>query len=214
MARAKLQGQGSRSSSFRIPHTITRKDYFHDGTDEWFREAIYTCVRGLRGFLACRESFARLLGITGSQFAVLMGVAYRQGREGVSIGEVARHVVLGPTHVTTEIGRLISAGLVLKRPNPKDGRSVLVSLSPKGESAVLTVTPLVREVNDALFRGVDAASVQLIAQVMEKVSVNSERVMAEVNWRLKSGPPFSAATSDRPRPAPGAWHAGKDRRMQ
>src|SRR6185437_6115486 len=155
MSKAKAQSQRLGKSHLRIPHTITRQDYFRNGTDEWFREAIYTCVRGLRGLLACREVFARVLGITGSQFAVLMGIAYRQGQDDVSIGEVALHVALGPTHVTTEIGRLIAAGLVIKRPNPDDGRSVLVSLTPKGETAVLAVTPLVREVNDSLFQDVD-----------------------------------------------------------
>src|SRR5690348_7506399 len=125
MSKSKRRIWRSGTGDFRVPHTITRNDYFRDGTDEWFREAIYTCVRGLRGLLGCREVFAGRLGITGSQFAVLMGVAYRQGGEGVSIGEVARHVALGPTHVTTEIGRLIGAGFVVKRPNPDDGRSVL-----------------------------------------------------------------------------------------
>jgi DNA-binding MarR family transcriptional regulator len=189
----KARGQQTRGKNeLRIPHTITRQDYFRDGTDEWFREAIYTCVRGLRALQACREVFAQVLRITGSQFAVLMGIAYRQGREGVSIGEVARHVALGPTHVTTEISRLIRAGLVVKRPNPKDGRSVLVSLTPNGESAVLTVTPLVREVNDALFQDIDAAAVQVLAHAMKSISINGDRVMAELGWRMKNSLPFLA----------------------
>jgi DNA-binding MarR family transcriptional regulator len=195
MAKGKAQGQSAKGGNFRVPHTIARKDYFRDGTDEWFREAIYAGVRGLRGLLACREVFAQFLGITGSQFAVLMGIAYRQGRDGVSIGEVARHVALGPTHVTTEIGRLIASALVLKRPNPNDGRSVLVSLTPKGESAVLGVTPLVREVNDLLFQDVDAASVQVVAQVMEKININCDRVMAEVDWRMRKNYPFSGTSA-------------------
>ena len=190
------QAHYGKSPGPRMPHTISRRDYFRAGSDEWFREAIYTSVRALRGLLACREIFARSLGITGSQFAVLMGVAYRQGAEGVSIGDLARHVALGSTHATTEVGRLIALGYLTKRPNPRDGRSVLVSLSPKGESAVIAVTPVVRAANDILFQDVDAPAIAAMAQAMSKVGARCEQAVAELGWRAKYDQPIPVTKLD------------------
>ena len=49
---------------------------------------------------------------------VLIGAAYAQGRDGVSIRSLADHIQLAPTHVTTEVGRLIRKGLLMKKINP------------------------------------------------------------------------------------------------
>ena len=40
---------------------------------------------GVRPLYTCREAFGRMLGLTASQFIVLIGTAYQQGSEGVSI---------------------------------------------------------------------------------------------------------------------------------
>jgi DNA-binding MarR family transcriptional regulator len=76
------------------------------------------------------------MGLTGSQFAVMIGTAYRQKAEGVSIRTLAEYVQLAPPHVTTEVGWLIRKGLLIKRANPQDGRGVLVRLSRHGEGAI------------------------------------------------------------------------------
>jgi DNA-binding MarR family transcriptional regulator len=136
------------------PPTTSREEYFKDGTDQLFREAIYTWVLSVERLLKCRKAFARILGLTSSQFVVLMGVATLQKARGVTIKDVAKHVALASTHVTTEIGRLEAKGLLVKRANQSDGRSVLVSLTRKGEMQIERVSPTVRETNDVLFRDV------------------------------------------------------------
>src|SRR5215469_5838131 len=107
---------GRGGGGFRPPRTISRRDYLRNGGDDWFREVIYATVEALGRLLACRNAFGRALGLTASQFAVLMGVAFRQSAAGVSIRDLARHVALAPTHVTTEVGRLIRRGYLAKRP--------------------------------------------------------------------------------------------------
>lgn len=139
---------------YESPLTTSREEFLKDGTDQLFREAIYTLVLSVDCLLKCRSSFARILGLTSSQFAVLMGVASQQGDRGVTIKDLAEHVALASTHVTTEIGRLEAKGLLVKRNNENDRRSVLVSLSPEGIRQIERVTPTVREVNDLLFRDV------------------------------------------------------------
>ncbi|MGU3495447.1 MarR family winged helix-turn-helix transcriptional regulator [Xanthobacteraceae bacterium A53D] len=168
--------------AFVPPLTISRPDFLGADGDQGFRDGIFSMVRALDGLQACREVFAQELGLTGSQFAVLIGTAYRAGAEGVTIRDLADHVRLAAPHVTTEVGKLIRKGLMLKRPSLTDRRSVLVSLTPEGEAEVRRVAPLVRRVNDILFDSISRADLDTITRAMKALIVNSERALADVRW--------------------------------
>ncbi len=101
------------------PVTISNETFWVDGRDDWLRETLYLMVLCLNQLHTFREAFGRAMDLTSPQFAVLMGTAYTQGAEGVSIGTLATHVHLAPTHVTTEVGRLIRLGLLQKRPEQR-----------------------------------------------------------------------------------------------
>jgi DNA-binding MarR family transcriptional regulator len=79
-------------------------------------------------------STARLLqhGLSSTQFSYL-AVLYARRHGGISAGELATAVGTTTGAVTTMIGALESEGLVLRRQHPTDGRSVVLSLSPRGK---------------------------------------------------------------------------------
>ena len=168
-------------SAFTPPRTVSNPGFLDRGSDAEFREAIYAFLQGAGRLSTCREAFGRALGLTGNQFAVLIGVAYRQGLSGVTVRDLSKHIALAPTHVTTEVGRLIEGGLVVKRPNQSDRRSVLVSLSNAGEKAVLNVSPFVRTINDLLFSDITPSDLATVHKVARKLVENSEHAMIELN---------------------------------
>ncbi|MGF7161848.1 DNA-binding MarR family transcriptional regulator [Rhodoligotrophos appendicifer] len=168
------------TSTFVPPKTVSHDDLLVNGSDDTFRHVIYLIVEVLGRLTACREAFGRSVGLTGSQFAVLIGVAYRQGNAGISIKALAQYVHLAPTHVTTEVGRLIRLGLLAKRAANKDRRSVLVSLTGDGEAMVLHVTSLVRRINDVLFAGLNAADLVAAQSIFGRLSRNGELAIAEI----------------------------------
>jgi DNA-binding MarR family transcriptional regulator len=170
----------SGASRFSAPATISRKDFFKDGSDDWFRDALYRLVQALSRLVVCREAFGRQLGLTGSQFTVLIGVAYRQGDTGITIASLANYIGLAATHVTTEVGRLVRKDLLIKRPNESDGRSVLISLSPKGEAAVEAVSPVVRKINDLLFKNIDRKQFDTTNEFAKVLLTNTEYAIAEI----------------------------------
>lgn len=155
------------------PLTTSRKEFLKDGSDQLFREAIYTWVLSVERLLKCRSAFAKIMGLTSSQFAVLMGVASQQKTQGVTIKALAEHVALAPTHVTTEIGRLEAKGLLVKKSNESDRRSVLVSLTKKGEQSIERVTPIVRTANDMLFSDVSLRGLIRAHTVARQLVTNS-----------------------------------------
>src|SRR5215467_10561985 len=187
-----------KSKTYRPPLTISRADFLIGGSDASFRSSIYTMVQCVSRLLACRDAFGRELDLTPSQFAVLMGVAHAQGGAGLTIRELAEHVALAPTHVTTEVGRLEGLGFLTKRQSHTDRRSVRVSLLPHAEAEIARVAPFVRLVNDALFRGIDAKSLVVAHQVARRLTLNSETALAEIRrHQLEHATPAPAFADER-----------------
>jgi DNA-binding MarR family transcriptional regulator len=178
-------------ATFSPPATVSHDALVTDGSDVAFREALYLMVLSFSRLATCREAFARALGLTGSQFAVLFGTAYRQGRDGVSIRGLAGHIALAPTHVTTEVGRLIDKGLLVKTANRHDRRGVLVRLSRQGEDAVRAVAPFVQRVNDHLFAGVSRRDFAVVSAFLARFVANSEEALHEIRRTERGHPPSS-----------------------
>jgi DNA-binding MarR family transcriptional regulator len=165
------------------PITISRSEFLIDNSDSEFRTNIYALQFCAGRLLACREAFGRKIHLTPNQFVVLMSVARTQAGEGITIKELAEHASLASTHVTTEVGRLEHAGLLKKSPGTKDKRQVLVSLTSKGMDTIERISPTIQQVNDALFRGVDARSFQTVGRVVRKIAENSRDALK----MMKSG---------------------------
>jgi len=165
---------------FAAPATVTLPPMLVEGGDVAFRETVYLMVLTFGRLHSCREAFGRALSLTASQFIVLIGTAYQQGSDGVSIRALADHTQLAATHVTTEVGRLIGKGLLTKQASMLDRRSVLVRLSPKGEDAIRAVIPLLRRVNDLLFADVSREDFAAVSSFLERFALNSEYALAEI----------------------------------
>ena len=168
------------SAGFVPPLTVSHGELLTSGSDVAFRQTLYLMVLGFGRLMSCREAFGRALALTGSQFAVLIGAAYAQGRDGVSIRSLADHIQLAPTHVTTEVGRLIRKGLLVKKTNPRDRRGVLVTLSGRGEAAVRQLAPFLRRVNDLLFQNVRRKDFATVSRFLEVFALNSEQALDEI----------------------------------
>ena len=170
-----------RGKAFEPPATVTLPAMLSaDGGDVAFRETLYLMIYAFGRLTSYREAFGRHLGLTASQFLVLIGTANRQGHDGVSVRALADHTQLAATHVTTEVGRLIEQGLLTKSANPQDRRGVLVRLTPHGEAAVRDVNPLLRQINDCLFRNVSREEFAVVARFLSTFALNTENAMAVI----------------------------------
>jgi MarR family transcriptional regulator, organic hydroperoxide resistance regulator len=180
LAAARPRTKSRAPKSFAPPLTVSHADLLAEGTDVPFRQSLYLMVLAFSRLAICREAFGRALGLTGTQFAVLIGTAYQQGQDGVSIRALADHVQLAATHVTTEVSRLIDKGLLTKTVNRHDRRGVLVRLSRRGEAAVVTVAPLVRQVNDRLFAGISRRDFVNVSAFLSRFAANSEDALDDI----------------------------------
>ncbi|MGW5350720.1 MarR family transcriptional regulator [Streptomyces sp. NPDC004031] len=65
-------------------------------------------------------------------YAQLSALARTQQHGPLRIGELAAHEQVAAPSLTRTVAPLLGAGLVVKQPDPSDGRSWLVSITPEG----------------------------------------------------------------------------------
>lgn len=65
-------------------------------------------------------------------YAQLSALARTQEHGPLRIGELAAHEQVAAPSLTRTVAPLVAAGLVAKQPDPSDGRSWLVSITPEG----------------------------------------------------------------------------------
>ena len=93
---------------------------------------------------------------------------------------LADYLHVAPPHVTTEVGKLVAAGLLAKARNPDDGRGVLVTLTPAGAQALEALAPFLRRINDILFDGISRAEFAAVVRFIDKFVINTERAMTAI----------------------------------
>lgn len=147
----------------RPPITTARPELMTDGTGERFRQLLNDLFTIAVRMEAVRERFAQLVGVTAPQYNVLATVAQLEHGGGATVRDVAEHMHVSGAFVTAETGKLARQGLLAKRPNPADGRSVLVALTSKGRKALEGALPHIRAVNDVFFGKLSAEDFERLA---------------------------------------------------
>ena len=120
------------------PLSITRPAFLVEGNDHAFRGLIWSLLVVSARLPRFPEAFGRYLGISGAMYTVLIATAHTQGNAGVGIRALADYMHLPAPHITTTVGKLVETGMLAKRPNPQDGRGVLIRITAAGEAARMT----------------------------------------------------------------------------
>jgi len=162
------------------PVTVTRRALLKGGSDVEFRRLIYRLLLVEERLRRARDHLGRRAGLTGPQYTMLITVAYLQGVTGISVQSLARNLRVTSAFITAESRRLIEHGLLAKRINPHDSRSMLLSVTAAGRRRLERLLPELRRVNDAFFSHVTARSFGHAMRFLEQLLAGSERVMAHI----------------------------------
>ena len=146
------------AASYHLPETVSVPGLRDRGSDGQFRRLVQDLLIVARRLETARDYFGRQIGVTGPQYHLLMTVAHLQGATGVSVGSVGHVMNVSSAFVTSETGKLSVMGLMRKRPNPKDRRGALLSLTQAGRSKIEYLIPTIRAVNDLFFGQLDSRS--------------------------------------------------------
>jgi DNA-binding MarR family transcriptional regulator len=168
------------ADGFPTPLTASHPPLLVRGSDRRFRRLLSDFLTVASHLEVVRTHLGSRIGLTGPQYSLLMAVANLQGAHGVSVGQVAERLHVTSAFVTAESGKLIRRGLLHKRPNPDDGRGVLLSLTAHGRASVEQVAPEVRQVNDLFFGSLDRARFEALSSVMEAMVDSASRAFSHI----------------------------------
>jgi DNA-binding MarR family transcriptional regulator len=131
------------------PIALARRNWVEAG---WVEAAdgmalVTSIMRVQQLFLGRIEGLLRPHGLTFARFEVLRLLAFTRHGE-LPVGKIGERLQVHPASVTNAVQRLEEAGLVSRRTNPDDGRSVLAEITAPGRELVERCTALL---NDEVF---------------------------------------------------------------
>src|SRR3984957_8176015 len=131
--------------------TVSKPQLLVDGSDGAFRSFIHDFLAFSAIVSDIRAGFGEHLGLTGIAYTTLISIAHLQGRVGIGVNAIAEHLHLSGAFITTEVAKLVRAGLVHKGVNAKDKRRVQLTVTPAGRRLLNELVVVQAPVNDALF---------------------------------------------------------------
>jgi DNA-binding MarR family transcriptional regulator len=96
----------------------------------------------LRSFLAFSEQAARKAGLTPQQHQALLAVRGLGTKKGITVGELAGHLLLKHHTTVGLVDRLVRANLLRRTPDEEDRRRALLSLTPKANKALKALSAI------------------------------------------------------------------------
>jgi DNA-binding MarR family transcriptional regulator len=101
--------------------------------------AVTSIMRAQQLLLAELDAILRPHGLTFARYEALVLLSFsREGR--LPLRVMGERLMVHPTSVTNTIDRLEAAGMVIRRPNPADGRGRLAEITDLGRDAVRLAT--------------------------------------------------------------------------
>lgn len=107
-----------------------------------------------------------LLGVSSTQLALIYYVAKHPG---CSLTEVANLFDLNKSAVSGVVQRLERAAILVRRPNPQDGRGSLLFITEKGEAVRAQSLPVLRRLTAELTGGFDETELATIFRFLNSI---------------------------------------------
>jgi DNA-binding MarR family transcriptional regulator len=167
-----------------LPLTTSRPELLPGGRDRQFRHLVHA----LFGFAAHHERIrvghARVIGLAGIEYTVLIAIAHLSQDGDVNVKSVADHLYLSGAFITAVAGRLLRRGHIHKAADAGDRRRVSLTVSGKGRAALDRLAPLQRRVNDAEFGCLSREEFDVLTGLVDRLIDSGARAVALQNYLL------------------------------
>jgi MarR family transcriptional regulator, organic hydroperoxide resistance regulator len=160
------------------PLSTSLDTFLKDGTDREFRRLIYDLHAYHALMVSNRLQLASYIGVTDPQLIVIMMIAETPD---ATVGKLAQQMDVTSQFVTIEVGKLIEKDIVEKRPNEADRRSVLLSLTSKGQNLLRELGPFRRKVNDTMFRSLTSDQARVLQEILSKLIMDARTSLHDLD---------------------------------
>jgi MarR family transcriptional regulator, organic hydroperoxide resistance regulator len=170
-----------------LPASVSRPELLVSGTDREFRELVHHMLTFATTIQDVRNRLGEAIGLSGTQYTTLMAIArLAEHIPNFGINELAEQLHWSGAFVTIEVNKLVQSGLVFKKPNPKDRRRVLLSITELATQKIIELAPIQAPTNDALFDGLSTAEFLFLKTIMARLAASSDKALALVEYMSKS----------------------------
>jgi len=124
--------KAAQASDRSLPLTTSRLELLSHGRDRQFRHLVHA----LFGFAAhherIRSGHARVIGLAGIEYTVLIAIAHLSQDGDVNVKSVADHLYVSGAFITSVVKRLLRLGLIHKEADSEDRRRVTLTGASTG----------------------------------------------------------------------------------
>jgi DNA-binding MarR family transcriptional regulator len=160
------------------PRTVTKKELLTKGSDADFRHYIHDMFAFSMRMQEVRNRFGGFIGVSGSQYIILVAVSHLQDKLGVGVNVIAKHLQLSSAFITMEINNLVAAGLVDKATDSLDRRRVRLMLSAEGRQKLEALKAIQAPVNDAIFSSLTREEFNSLRDIQSRLVQHSAEALA------------------------------------
>jgi DNA-binding MarR family transcriptional regulator len=125
---------------------------------------------------AASRYYPRRFGVRLAEWRVID--ALHAGR-GISANQISQWLQTDKAWVGRSVERLIAAGYVRRRPDPKHGRRLLLTLTAKGERAYAAIAATAQRRHDNVLRALTAEEREMLERVLGKLQARAEQMLGE-----------------------------------
>lgn len=158
--------------------TVTRPELLDDGSDDRFRALVHASLAFSSRLNAIRDGYARLIGVAGPQYTILISIGHLQKSGDVNVKTIADHLSLSGTFVTTEVNKLVAQGLVKKTRDKVDARKVKLEISDAGRDRLARLTSIQQQVNNVHFGSLSREQFGAIGTIMPELVASTDQALS------------------------------------
>jgi DNA-binding MarR family transcriptional regulator len=163
----------------KLSPTIDAPALLAQGEDRQFRQMLYDMLHIQAFMRRAREQLGASVGVSGAGYSILMKVAEAPAEQGVRVSDVAAKLHVSGAFVTRETNQLINQGLIEKRPDPEDGRSVRLLLTDLAWRRVEAIAGSIRSINGDLFGHMSREQFETLSHLMARISDQAETLTTD-----------------------------------
>ena len=126
--------------------------------------------------LAAARYYPRRFGIRLAEWRVIDAV--HAGR-GITANQISQWLRTDKAWVGRSVERLVAAGYVRRKPDPRHGRRLLLSLTPKGERTYAEIAAAARQRHDNLLGALSAAERAVLEGALAKLQERAGAMLAD-----------------------------------
>lgn len=157
--------------------TVNTPKLLPDGSDLDFRHFVHDALAFASRLQAVRDEFARLIGLTGVQYTILISIYHLEYEQRVGITTVASHLHLSGTFVTTETNKLAKLGLVDKARDDEDRRRINLRTTARARNLLSELAEVQSHVNDVHFSPLGAEDFNRLKHLMPALVTSTDRAL-------------------------------------